>query len=109
VQLSHVLDRAGIKRAARYVVFHCYDSMGDIFLGTLSGATLYYESIDLISARHPQTILAYGLNAQTLPIANGAPLRFRIEQQLGYKMAKYIRAIEIVDSFAEIAGGNGGY
>ncbi|MEK9279252.1 MULTISPECIES: molybdopterin-binding protein [unclassified Bradyrhizobium] len=106
VQLSRVLDRAGIKPAARYVVFHCYDSMDDT-LG--DDSTLYYESIDLISAYHPQTILAYGLNGQTLPIANGAPLRVRIEQQLGYKMAKYIRAIEIVDSFAKIAGGNGGY
>jgi DMSO/TMAO reductase YedYZ molybdopterin-dependent catalytic subunit len=105
VQLSRVLDRAGIKPAARYVVFRCYDPMED----TSSGPSLYYESIDLISARHPQTILAYGLNGQTLPIANGAPLRVRIEQQLGYKMAKYIRTIEIVDSFAKIAGGNGGY
>jgi DMSO/TMAO reductase YedYZ molybdopterin-dependent catalytic subunit len=109
VQLSRVLDQAGIKPAARYVVFRCYDAIGD----TLSGPTLvpsgYYESIDLIGARHPQTILAYGLNGETLPIANGAPLRLRIEQQLGYKMAKYIRAIEIVDSFVKIAGGNGGY
>jgi DMSO/TMAO reductase YedYZ molybdopterin-dependent catalytic subunit len=105
VQLSRVLDRAGIKPAARYVVFRCYDPMED----TSSDPALYYESIDLISAYHPQTILAYGLNGQTLPIANGAPLRVRIEQQLGYKMAKYIRTIEIVDSFAKIAGGNGGY
>jgi DMSO/TMAO reductase YedYZ molybdopterin-dependent catalytic subunit len=105
VQLSRVLDRAGVKPTARYVVFRCYDPMED----TPSGATLYYESVDLISARHPQTILAYGLNGQTLPIANGAPLRVRIEQQLGYKMAKYIRVIEIVESFANIAGGNGGY
>lgn len=106
VQLSRVLDRAGIKPAARYVVFRCYDPIVDTPFGP---AALYYESIDLISARHPQTILAYGLNGQTLPIANGAPLRVRIEQQLGYKMAKYIRVIEIVDSFAKIAGGNGGY
>jgi DMSO/TMAO reductase YedYZ molybdopterin-dependent catalytic subunit len=105
VQLSHILNQAGIKPAARYVVFQCYDAIGD----TLSGPTLYYESVDLISARHPQTILAYGLNGRTLPVANGAPLRVRIEQQLGYKMAKYIRATKIVDSFAKIAGGNGGY
>lgn len=105
VQLSRVLDRAGVKPAARYVVFRCYDSMGD----TLSGPALYYESVDLVGARHPQTILAYGLNGQTLPVANGAPIRVRIEQQLGYKMAKYIRAIEVVSSFANIAGGHGGY
>jgi DMSO/TMAO reductase YedYZ molybdopterin-dependent catalytic subunit len=106
VQLSRVLDQAGVKPEARYVVFHCYDAlMTDPF----SLPTNYYESVDLVGARHPQTILAYGLNGRTLPVANGAPLRVRIEQQLGYKMAKYIKAIEIVDSFANIAGGNGGY
>ena len=106
VQLSRILDQARVKPAARYVVFHCYDSMEE---DAVSDFTLYYESIDLVSARHPQTILAYGLNGKTLPVANGAPLRVRIEQQLGYKMAKYIRAIEIVESFANIAGGAGGY
>ena len=105
VQLSRVLDEAGVKRAARYVVFHCYDTMEQ----TLQGPAYYYESIDLIGARHLQTILAYGLNGQRLPVANGAPLRVRIEQQLGYKMAKYIRSIELVDSFGKIAGGHGGY
>jgi DMSO/TMAO reductase YedYZ molybdopterin-dependent catalytic subunit len=44
-----------------------------------------------------------------LPVANGAPLRVRIERQLGYKMAKYVSSIELVDSFADIAGGKGGY
>jgi DMSO/TMAO reductase YedYZ molybdopterin-dependent catalytic subunit len=60
-------------------------------------------------AYHPQTILAYELNDSPLPIANGAPLRVRIERQLGYKMAKYIMRIEAVRSFAHIGGGNGGY
>ncbi len=105
VQLSRVLDRAVVNPAARYVVFRCFDSMGN----SLSGPTYYYESVDLAGARHPQTILAYGLNGDTLPIANGAPLRVRIEQQLGYKMAKFIRAIEVVDSYANIVGGKGGY
>lgn len=105
VQLSRVLDKAGVKPTARYVVFRCYDAIGH----TLSGPSHYYESIDLVDARHPQTILAYGLNGGTLPVENGAPLRVRIEQQLGYKMAKYIRSIDLVDSFTSIAGGRGGY
>ena len=105
VQLSRVLEKAGVKPAARYVVFRCYDSMED----TPSGPSYYYESVDIAGARHPQTILAYALNGQALPIANGAPLRVRIEQQLGYKMAKYIWAVDVVDSFANIAGGFGGY
>jgi DMSO/TMAO reductase YedYZ molybdopterin-dependent catalytic subunit len=74
-----------------------------------ASGTRYYESIDMEDAYHPQTILAYGLNDSPLPIANGAPLRVRIERQLGYKMAKYIMRIEAVRSFAHIGGGNGGY
>ncbi|TIM68768.1 MAG: molybdopterin oxidoreductase, partial [Mesorhizobium sp.] len=69
----------------------------------------YYGSIDLIDARHPQTILAYGLNGKPLPVENGAPLRVRVERQIGYKMPKYLRRIELVDSFAAIGGGRGGY
>ncbi len=69
----------------------------------------YYESIDFEDAYHPQTILAYDLNDQPLPIGNGAPLRLRVERQLGYKMAKYIMRIELVDRLETIAGGKGGY
>jgi DMSO/TMAO reductase YedYZ molybdopterin-dependent catalytic subunit len=63
----------------------------------------------MVDAYHPQTILAYGLNGAPLPVANGAPLRLRVERQLGYKMAKYVMSIELVESFAGIAGGRGGY
>ena len=59
----------------------------------------------MIDARHPQTILAYGLNGGPLPVENGAPLRVRVERQLGYKMPKYLRKIELVESFAEIGDG----
>ena len=65
----------------------------------------YYESIDLIDAFHPQTILAYGMNDTVLPIGHGAPLRLRVERQLGYKHAKYIMRIEAVDSLASIGRG----
>ena len=60
-------------------------------------------------AYHPQTLLAYELNGVALPIANGAPLRVRIERQLGYKMAKYLMRIELVESLAGIGSGKGGY
>ena len=86
-------------------VFHCLDSIER----GLSGDVKYYGSIDLIDARHPQTILAYGLNGKPLPVENGAPLRVRVERQLGYKMPKYIHRIELVDSFAAIGFGKGGY
>ena len=101
VPLRTVLDLASTKTTARYVIFRCADS--------LDGQTNYYESIDVQDAYHPQTILAYELNGQALPVPNGAPLRVRVERQLGYKMAKYIMQIELVESFDQIEGGNGGY
>lgn len=69
----------------------------------------YYESIDLEDAYHPQTILAYEMNGQTLPIAHGAPLRLRLERQLGYKNAKYVRRLEVVEDYARFGQGKGGY
>jgi DMSO/TMAO reductase YedYZ molybdopterin-dependent catalytic subunit len=105
VPLAAILDRVGVKPDARFVVFFCFDTMEE----GAKGPVRYYESIDLIDARHPQTILAYEMNDQTLPIANGAPLRVRVERQLGYKMAKFIRRIELVGDYSGIAGGKGGY
>ena len=102
VPLSSVLALAQPAPRARYVVFYCADAMD-------YGGTRYYESIDLEDAYHPQTILAYELNGTTLPIANGAPIRVRIERQLGYKMAKYIMRIELVADLKAIGGGKGGY
>ena len=91
------------KPAARYVVFHCADPMDD-------------DGSDPVLREHrhgrcvpPQTILAYELNDEPLPVANGAPLRLRVERQLGYKHAKYVMRIELVESFAQIGGGKGGY
>ena len=63
----------------------------------------------MIDAYHPQTILAYGLNDKALPVENGAPLRLRVERQLGYKMAKYVHTIELVDTLADLGGGRGSY
>ena len=95
---------------ARFVVFHCADTLDD---GDESGLDperiRYYESIDLIDAAHPQTILAYDMNGKPLAVPHGAPLRLRLERQLGYKMAKYIMRIELVQSLADLHGGRGGY
>ena len=105
VPLSAVLDAAGARRSARFMVFHCMDTIER----TLSGSVRYYESIDMVDARHPQTILAHGLNGAPLPERNGAPLRLRVERQLGYKMAKYIQKIELVESLESFGQGQGGY
>jgi DMSO/TMAO reductase YedYZ molybdopterin-dependent catalytic subunit len=103
--LSAVLEAAGLKPDARYIVFHCADAMSD----QPDGTDFYYESIDLIDAFHPQTMLAYALNDKPLEIGHGAPVRLRVERQLGYKHAKYVMRIEAVDSFAKIGMGKGGY
>lgn len=99
-QLSTVLARAGLLPSARYVVFHCAD---------LLDGEPYYESIDLIDAFHPQTICAYGLNGQQLPVENGAPIRVRNERALGYKQPKYVHTIDVVDGFSTVGLGQGGY
>ena len=99
-QLSALLDMVGLRSEAKYIVFRCADTMGGAY---------YYESCDLDDAFHPQTIVAHQLNGEPLPAKNGAPLRLRIERQLGYKHAKYLTAIEAVASFYGIEGGEGGY
>jgi DMSO/TMAO reductase YedYZ molybdopterin-dependent catalytic subunit len=99
-QLSALLDAARIRAEANFIVFRCAD--------TLYGNT-YYESIDMVEAYHPQTIIAHALNGEPLPEKNGAPLRARIERQLGYKQAKYLTGIEAVSSLDDIGKGKGGF
>lgn len=101
VPLSVLLDQVRPLPSARFVVFYSGDQDKQ--------GNRYYESIDLQDAVHPQTLLAYELNDQTLPLANGAPLRLRLERQLGYKMPKHIMRMELVESYAQIRGGKGGY
>jgi DMSO/TMAO reductase YedYZ molybdopterin-dependent catalytic subunit len=106
VQLARLLQQAGLKPSAKYLVFHCADAIDQ----NPDGSPLfYYESIDLEDAFHPQTILAYAMNGQPLPVPHGAPLRLRVERQLGYKQAKYVMRVEAVDSFKRYGAGNGGY
>jgi DMSO/TMAO reductase YedYZ molybdopterin-dependent catalytic subunit len=102
VPVAHLLDLARPKPGARHVVFHCFDDIaGD--------GSRYYESVDLLDAYHPQTIAAYSLNGAPVPIANGAPVRMRIERKLGYKQPKYVHTIEVVDGYAGFGSGKGGY
>jgi len=100
IPLKLLLDAAGLRTSARFLIFHCADRYAQAD---------YYESIDLIDAFHPQTILAWGLNGKPLPVGNGAPLRLRVERQLGYKHAKYVQRIEAVESLSVHGLGKGGY
>lgn len=99
VPLGLLLRLSGLSSRARYIVFHAPD---------LYGGQPYYESVDLVDAFHPQTIVAHRLNDAPIPIANGAPLRMRVERQLGYKHLKYLERIEAVESLASVRGGGGG-
>lgn len=85
VPLSAVLDAVGVRPEARYVQFYAYDT--------------WVDGIDMLDALHPQTILAYGMNGRELPQGHGAPLRLRVEKQLGYKSLKFLRHIEVTDYF----------
>ncbi|GAC1579520.1 MAG: molybdopterin-binding protein [Candidatus Elarobacter sp.] len=101
VPLATVLAMVQPKANARYCVFHCFD--------VDQSGTQYYESLDLREAAHPQTLLALDLNDKPLDPDHGAPVRLRIATQLGYKSAKWISRIELVENFKPIGGGGGGY
>ncbi len=101
VPLREIAGRVEPESSARYVVFYCMD--------TDDNGNSFYESIDMRDAAHPQTILAYEMNDRPLAVEHGAPLRLRVETQLGYKMAKYVRRVEFVAGFQQIAQGKGGY
>lgn len=98
--LGNVLKAAGVRTSARYIVFTCADLW--------SGAP-YYESIDMVDAFHPQTILAWAMNDKRVSVGHGAPIRLRVERHLGYKNAKYVMRIDAVSSLAGIGLGKGGY
>lgn len=87
VPLQTVLLAAGIFPTARFVNFYAFDG--------------YQDSIDMIDAFHPQTILAYGMNGKALPIQHGAPLRLRVETQIGYKSMKFLKRVVVTDKYVD--------
>jgi DMSO/TMAO reductase YedYZ molybdopterin-dependent catalytic subunit len=101
VPVAEIMKQTQPQPEAKYVVFYCMD--------TDSEGNHYYESVDFDDALHPQTILAYEMNGRPLPVEHGAPIRLRVETQLGYKMAKYIQRVEFIASYKQIGQGKGGY
>jgi DMSO/TMAO reductase YedYZ molybdopterin-dependent catalytic subunit len=89
VPLKALLQHAGVLADARFVSFYGYDN--------------YAESIDMLDALHPQTILAHTMNGNILPVEHGAPLRLRVETQIGYKSVKYLHRIVVSDKFTDPA------
>jgi len=94
VPLSHILDLAGTSPQARYVVYR-------------SIQPVWWESIDMADALHPQTLVAHGLNGGELPVPLGGPLRMRVPRQLGYKSVKYITRLTVTDSLKSFGKGLG--
>jgi DMSO/TMAO reductase YedYZ molybdopterin-dependent catalytic subunit len=86
---------------AKAVVFYSFSE------GVAGGQ--YYDSLSIDNALNPQTVLAYEMNYQPLIDLHGAPLRLRVENQLGFKMVKWIKAIEFVADVQSIDQGEGGY
>ena len=93
VPLARVLEAVGTLPQARYIVFHTIDG--------------WWDSLDMFDAVHPQTLLAYGMNGENLPVRHGAPVRLRVERHLGYKHLKFLTHMEVTDSLAEIEDGTG--
>jgi DMSO/TMAO reductase YedYZ molybdopterin-dependent catalytic subunit len=83
VRMLDILKLAGVKPTAHYVYFVSADG--------------YYESWDLASVQHPQTLLAYQKNDAPLPAENGAPLRLAAPIKLGYKLSKWVTKIIVTD------------
>lgn len=100
VPVSLILDACQPLPAARYLILYSYglDTLGQPF----------YGSLGLRLAHHPQTILAYEMNFRPLPPAYGAPLRLRVETELGFKSVKWLRRIELVESYRDLGAGQGG-
>ena len=101
VPLNVILKRCKVLPQARYLIFHSHqmDDQG----------REYYCSLDIHEAVHPQTILAYEMNGSPLLIKHGAPLRLRVETKLGFKMIKWLKAIELVEDYRSVGEGHGGY
>lgn len=101
VPMRHILELVRPTPEARYAVFYS--------LAEGSDAGRYYDVHKISNMRHELTILAYEMNGAPVSVLHGAPLRLRCENELGFKMVKWIAAIEFVDDFADLGAGQGGY
>jgi DMSO/TMAO reductase YedYZ molybdopterin-dependent catalytic subunit len=108
VPLQVVLERCRPLPQAHYLVLHAMDNKSESEPDP-EGPGYFYETIDLHLANDSQTLLAYEMNGERLTIPHGAPLRLRVETQLGFKMVKWLRAIELVESYGAVGEGQGGW
>jgi sulfoxide reductase catalytic subunit YedY len=101
IPMRHILELVRPKLDARYAVFYSFADGAD--------TGRYYDVHKISNMRHELTILAYEMNGAPIGVLHGAPLRLRCENELGFKMVKWIAAIEFVHDFADLGAGRGGY
>jgi len=101
VSMRAILDLAKPRPEARYAVFYSFDEGGE-------GGT-FYDVHKMENMLHPLSMLAFEMNGETLPELHGAPLRLRVENELGFKQVKWVRAVEFVADFKHLGAGQGGY
>ena len=101
VSMQKIVDIVKPAPEAKWVIFY------SLALGPEGG--LYYDAQPIEQMHHHLTMLAYDMNDAPLSFGHGAPLRLRNEIELGFKMVKWIKAIEFVADFADVGGGLGGY
>jgi DMSO/TMAO reductase YedYZ molybdopterin-dependent catalytic subunit len=87
-KLSDFLTMIGADTSARYLTVACADD--------------YYETLDMVTALHPQTLLCYEMYEQPLTREHGAPLRLSIPTKVGYKQAKYLTDLKVTDTLDKV-------
>lgn len=92
--LAAVLNAVGVHPGARYLFYFSSDPV-------------WWESIDMDEAMHAQTLLAWGMNGENLPVPFGGPLRLRVPRQLGYKSVKFVDRLVVTDSIQAFGNGSG--
>jgi DMSO/TMAO reductase YedYZ molybdopterin-dependent catalytic subunit len=93
VQISRVLANFIMKPEAKFMPVRCIDDS--------------WGTYDLVDMLHPQSLITYSMNGGPLPMRHGAPVRLRIERQLGYKSLKFVTSIEILDRIDNIPAAAG--
>ena len=82
-RLSDFLNMIGANTSARFITVGCADD--------------YYESLDMETALHPQTLLCWEMYDRPLTREHGAPLRLSIPTKIGYKQAKYLTDLKVMN------------
>ena len=105
--LSELIELVRPRSTVKRVVLRSFGDGIEFTTGASGGR--YYDSLSMTNAMHPHTLLAYEMNGEPLTELHGAPLRLRVENQLGFKMVKWIESIEFVENIQAVGMGEGGY